>query len=1135
MKKKYIWAIITVFVLNFLLPLWSAHYVLAEDQGTGLQTILKMDNLSISAKPTVSESQVEWQIHYERTAGSANDFQRLKMRLLINGEEQAFPSQNGWEELSENWIAEKSFAKESKGNISFITDANTKQLQVEVQLDQADSAVGDKESIIQNVLESKYQGPFDLKIPTKTEEEIPTKTEKSDSKTQISTEISAGEDSQESISNSSESTVTSSSSELEDSSSQSYASNFGSLEVNIRSLMTTRAAYSYTDPFTYTNQDGNQYPTLFTNQYLKNGEIFNNNADTIRNFDYGASHDNPKTTNVISGNQNFLNGYHTYYNTKNPNSTDSAILTKKTISPTTNPNEFNVQVDVVGGASEIKKPVDVVFVIDKSGSMAQDLNGKDITNGANNSNSKWQILKRTLTSFAGGLLTSDNDIRMSVVGFGSDYSNRRNTAVWAESSKFSNGSSFTTNSSQLLQNTIVTTNPGISGTPTYLGVDLGAKVLKDEGRSNAEKYLIVLTDGVPTFYAKNNKGISSANWTSSGNKNHYSLASGNFDGDGIKPNPTQTINYVQNQIYSNSAMASVVKYGIGFGTNNDNDVANVLTAIAGGDSNRVLNANSNNDLQNALELIKRDITGYTDSFQLGTLSDPMSPYVDLVGDSTSVKLSALSLTKGFPSVLSVIPDTDESFPDYAEMIKENKVVSSQDGTTSIQLSQMNLGAVDNNRHGIRINYIVQLKPEYRDGKFYPANGPTSAKAFNYDSAVGFAVPSIRSETFSINVEKIWQGDSKYLELRKDITLQLQQKIGNSGDWKNVDGQTVMIAASATGDALKGKFSNLPAVSIKEKSDGSLDYQQIYYRVIESNRVPGYKDPVIAPNDGITIDSTNKNVTITNTLMTTNLDFTKVDEAGKALNGAEFTLYRKVNGNPQEFNRITNPTDGKFRFENLPIGEYILKETVTPSGFSTRADAEFSVKDSASGTPSITVTKGSLDDDSSKDGNQLLNQLIPFTLAIVKQDAQSNKKLENVSFSLSDKNTGNEVATMKTGTDGTGHFLDGNQNPLKLETGKTYVIKETDTLDGYILDKRPIEVTVNADGSLTVTRDGEPYKNYSKENQEIQVRIDNQKKGLLPSTGGNGSKMFIIFAGACLVLALALSGVYIYRNWKEVHR
>lgn len=1119
MKKTYIWGILAVFVLNILLPMLNVHSVFTQEQNTSIQTIVKTDHLSVNVKPTVSENQIQWQVDYERTAQTDGNFQRMKLRLLVNGKVSSFPNQNSWEALDDdNWFGESKFAKEGKGSLSFVTDTTTKELQLEVQLDQADSAEGKKETVVQNVLESKYQGPFDLKIPTKTE--------KSDSKTQISTEISAGEDSQESISNSSESTVTSSSSELEDSSSQSDASNFGSLGVNIRSLMTTRAAYSYTDPFTYTNQDGNQYPTLFTNQYLKNGEIFNNNADKIRNFDYGASHDNPKTTNVISGNQNFLNGYHTYYNLKNPNSTDSAILTKKTISPTTNPNEFNVQVDVVGGASEIKKPVDVVFVIDKSGSMAQDVNGNNITNGANNSNSKWQILKRTLTSFAGGLLTSDNDIRMSVVGFGSDVRN----SVWAESSKFS-GSSFTTNSSQLLNNTIVTTNPGNSGTPTYLGVDLGAKVLTDEGRSNAEKYLIVLTDGVPTFYAQNNKGISSANLTSSRNKNHYSLASGNFKGDGNTSYPTETINYVQNQIYSNSAMASVVKYGIGFGTKNDNDVAKVLTAIAGGDSNRVLNANSNNDLQNALELIKRDITGYTDSFQLGTLSDPMSPYVDLVGDSTSVKLSALSLTKGFPSVLSVIPDTDESFPDYAEMIKENKVVSSQDGTTSIQLSQMNLGAVDNNRHGIRINYTVQLKPEYRDGKFYLANGPTSAKAFNYNSAVGFAVPSIRSETFSINVEKIWKGDSKYLELRKDITLQLQQKIGNSGDWKNVDGQTVMIAASATGDALKGKFSNLPAVSIKENSDGSLDYQQIHYRVIESNRVPGYKDPVIAPNDGITIDSPNKNVTITNTLMTTNLDFTKVDEAGKALNGAEFTLYRKVNGNPQEFNKITNPTDGKFRFENLPIGEYILRETVTPSGFSTRADAEFSVKDSAYVTPSITVTKGSLDDDSSKDGNQLLNQLIPFTLAIVKQDAQSNKKLENVSFSLSDKNTGNEVATMKTGADGTGQFFDSNNNPLKLVTGKTYVIKETKGQDGYVLDNRTIEVTVNANGAITVTRDGQNYSDYSNKDQVIKVTINNQKKGLLPSTGGKGRSIFVIFAFACFVLAIAISGVYFYRNRK----
>lgn len=1126
MKKKYIWAIITVFVLNFLLPLWSAHYVLAEDQGTGLQTILKMDNLSISAKPTVSESQVEWQIHYERTAGSANDFQRLKMRLLINGEEQAFPSQNGWEELSENWIAEKSFAKESKGNISFITDANTKQLQVEVQLDQADSAVGDKESIIQNVLESKYQGPFEITLP-----DFPIK--------EKNLEINNGNQT-------TESTISTSSSSEEALKSEDETKNTSTVESGSNQLMTL-IPYSqpvqtllaegqriYQDLFDYADNQKGKYPAHGTNNY-SNSRI----SQYVKNFNYGSNSEHSPATDssnnqgyqgvadILGNTLSFDEGYHFYTNGEN---TNSGVYTKKTVTPTTDPNKFNVQVDVVGGASKVVTPIDIALVIDKSGSMNEIVSGTGST--------KFQLLQNAVDAFASNLLDDSGSVRIGLTSFQSTSSTTSGKPISGISKFGSTG--FTSNKNSLMQHAILKDTP-VGGTPTYLGVEAGIKLLTDStygARSNAKKVLIVLTDGKPTFWPQlfwNGKYASINDASKNPYNTSYDRYTGySYDGNGSEGSIVIPYTYNNTSGGINQFLASqdpnnqiTNRYSIAFGFTGDNDIKNML-----GNIGTFYDASNASTISTVLENIRRDILNYNSYIDDGQLSDSMSEYVNIVDGETSFSSIQL-LTNNGSKTLKVIPSSDTTnYPAYAANIQGGWDASSN----KFLFTNMNLGSADGIvQNGFRLNYQVQLKEGYRDGKFYPANGPTFANGRTYSHSLGFAVPSIRSETFSINVEKIWQGDSKYLELRKDITLQLQQKIGNSGDWKNVDGQTVMIAASATGDALKGKFSNLPAVSIKEKSDGSLDYQQIYYRVIESNRVPGYKDPVIAPNDGITIDSTNKNVTITNTLMTTNLDFTKVDEAGKALNGAEFTLYRKVNGNPQEFNRITNPTDGKFRFENLPIGEYILKETVTPSGFSTRADAEFSVKDSASGTPSITVTKGSLDDDSSKDGNQLLNQLIPFTLAIVKQDAQSNKKLENVSFSLSDKNTGNEVATMKTGTDGTGHFLDGNQNPLKLETGKTYVIKETDTLDGYILDKRPIEVTVNADGSLTVTRDGKPYENYSKENQEIQVRIDNQKKGLLPSTGGNGSKMFIIFAGACLVLALALSGVYIYRNWKEVHR
>lgn len=124
----------------------------------------------------------------------------------------------------------------------------------------------------------------------------------------------------------------------------------------------------------------------------------------------------------------------------------------------------------------------MVFVIDKSGSMANDISGNNV--GFNNYYSRWQMTKRSLDKLSKSLLAQGNDVRLSAVSFGSDW-NGSNTAVWAENSDF-NGSPFTNNATTFMNNTIITTNPTTSGTPTYMGVELGTKILQENARPEAK-------------------------------------------------------------------------------------------------------------------------------------------------------------------------------------------------------------------------------------------------------------------------------------------------------------------------------------------------------------------------------------------------------------------------------------------------------------------------------------------------------------------------------------------------------------------------------------------------------------------------------------------------------------------------
>ena len=73
----------------------NVHSVFTREQNTSIQTIVKTDHLSVNVKPTVSENQIQWQVDYERTAQPAQpdgNFQRMKLRLLVNGKVSSFPN-----------------------------------------------------------------------------------------------------------------------------------------------------------------------------------------------------------------------------------------------------------------------------------------------------------------------------------------------------------------------------------------------------------------------------------------------------------------------------------------------------------------------------------------------------------------------------------------------------------------------------------------------------------------------------------------------------------------------------------------------------------------------------------------------------------------------------------------------------------------------------------------------------------------------------------------------------------------------------------------------------------------------------------------------------------------------------------
>ena len=100
------------------------------------------------------------------------------------------------------------------------------------------------------------------------------------------------------------------------------------------------------------------------------------------------------------------------------------------------------------------------------------------------------------------------------------------------------------------------------------------------------------------------------------------------------------------------------------------------------------------------------------------------------------------------------------------------------------------------------------------------------------------------------------------------------------------------------------------------------------------------------------------------VFTYKLTVNKVDKENKPLTGAEFSLFKKVNGKDElvEVKKIlsTNAEGTKFEVTGLDDGTYVLRETKTPDGYNSIEDQTFTISakhDENSDDPKLTELTG----------------------------------------------------------------------------------------------------------------------------------------------------------------------------------
>lgn len=260
-----------------------------------------------------------------------------------------------------------------------------------------------------------------------------------------------------------------------------------------------------------------------------------------------------------------------------------------------------------------------------------------------------------------------------------------------------------------------------------------------------------------------------------------------------------------------------------------------------------------------------------------------------------------------------------------------------------------------------------------------------------------------------------------------------------------------------------------------------------YTVSETTLPAGYTKindfTIEVENNGdITVTGNRSDVTADNTrnakLLTikdteTSFNFQKIDQFGDNVSGASLELSGTFANatSPISWNTSDNNANPKTIAGELIAGnQYTLRETVTPDGYWTVPDVEFTVSADGKSLTVDTPTGGNIVALADNNGTlKLTDRKVMGHAQLTKTDSvDTSKKLEGVIFEIyKEGKPDQKIAELKTDKAGIVTTIDQtNTNPDTnrplsdgLSIGKYYFIEKS-TLNNYVLNTDKVEFTVN---------------------------------------------------------------------------
>ena len=889
MKKKWAtWLSLLVLCLSIVANISHGYTVLADSLASDETMLIQYDDLLVSYKATPTQTGNAWVIHYRYHAVEDGETRRLKFQFLDpQGQPITVVPEEGWTITKDKQLL-STFRAQDEGYVRLTTESSITKISLNVQADAQDKSGNLQTDILSKDIGKTYALTPPENTVTGTSS---TSTSSSSSATPSSSSITAS-------TKSSSSATPSSSSSTASTTSNSVTNSQARQTMASTSASESTATQFQTEMLTAGPNIVPQYTTDATGIYPTNSWIPAGNQTVINH------QGNVDATNQWDGNKSWSgdpSNRSTSYIEYGGTGSAAQFAMRKYAKETATPGLYDVYLNVRGNDQKNIKPVDIVLVVDMSGSMETD---------------RAAAVRSGISSFLQQITNAGigDYVNVGLVGYSSpNYLSTKTGIVKVDMKAVS------------AQGQVAALNGAVNqtfqgGTFTQLGIRNGTDMLQSDTSTN-QKMMILLTDGVPTF----SYVVSSA--TNVGGTLYGTSFSNNLDQPGFTSqlwrNVYNTITPTSYNVGGNiirdtwpatlgeakiSKDKGITLHALGIQLGKDSGYTNISTntylTLQEVRARMVLlatpglyqDADSANAIQKYLQDRAQNVISEFDTVNNATISDPLGSQFQYNGTVDVKSIGTKSIVK--------LPTTNMT-------------------SNQLNVSDMSLGAGEE----VQFHYQVRLNTETNDFKpdyWYQMNGRTTLmpNIKTPDYQVDFGVPSAKAPGITLNLKKIWE---EYDGIKTNRPTQVTYGITRNNTVTNNAWQKgfATIQGTSSNDTWTTSVSKLavdatsqPSLSLPKYNTNGVAFN---YSVSEEVAVNGY--------DGTKVDDmTYKN---TKQFKPLNLQVTKTDSNGKNIAGASFKL---VNSSGKEFSINTDSTGAIFTFANLTPGTYTLTETKAPDGY-----------------------------------------------------------------------------------------------------------------------------------------------------------------------------------------------------------